>query len=166
MPVGPFPDPDFLNGDSVEEQILENMRETLEYIQLANGFQFDMEKAVRFRVAGWGAGVYPIAMIVGVRTDKKQLEGDPPRRECTMSFIIEVIATRNPAEDAETLHRMIMMNVETALDLDETRGGVARDTEILGGTFAVVEDPQPYAVSILNGRVRFQHHVGDPTVPS
>lgn len=153
----------FSQTKSTKERILENIKTTLEGIKIANGYANDVQKVVRFRIAGWQTLEFPTIMVVGVKESKKGIEGGPSRMDTDLTVEIQSIYTNDPVDDSEEKHNLLLRDIEAALQVDVQRGGNARDTTVVGTDFEVVEAQVPYCVSTLTAVVRFQHGREDPT---
>lgn len=154
----------FSQTKSVKERIIENLVSTLQGITTGNGYSHTVQKVNRFRIAGWQAVEFPTLMVIGVKEDKKPIEGLPARMECRLTFVVQCICTNDPVADSEELHNLLLRDIEAAIEVDVKRGENARETTVLGTDFEVVEAQTPFAVSTLTGEVRFQHGRQDPTL--
>ena len=160
-----MPQIQFANSTSVREQILANIKTTLESISIANGYHNDVQRVLRYKIAAWQTIIFPTLMVVGVHVDKKAIEGGPSRMNATLYGAVMCCLNVDPVEDTETLHDLLTLDVEKALQVDVRRGGIARDTTIVGDDLQVVEAELPFAVSTLTFEVMFTYDRQDPTFP-
>lgn len=155
--------PTFSTTLSVKERILANIKTTLEGITVAAGYGNTIAKVLRFRIAGWQTQEFPTLMVVGVKEDKRAIEGGPARMNVELTCEVQAILTNDPVNDAETAHNLLLRDIETALQVDVQRGGIARDTTITGTDFEVVEAETPYCISTVSIQVKYTHGRQDPT---
>ena len=153
----------FFEDLSVRERILQNIKETLEQINQSNRFAVNIAPVLRNRVAGYDLLDFPTLMLVGTREQKQRVTASPDKNDTRLFVDIEVLATNEAVHDSEEYHNLILRDVEAALMEDETRGGLARHTDITGTQFTVVAAQSPYALSILSLEIKFQHSSEDPT---
>lgn len=154
----------FTNSVSVKESILENIKTTLENITVANGYHNNVQRVLRFKIAGWQTVVFPTLMVVGIDTTKKPIEGYPPRMDAVLRGAVMSVLTNDPVEDTEQLHNLLMLDIEAALQVDVQRGGYARETTVIGEDLEVHEAEVPFCVSTVAFEVRFTHGRQDPTI--
>lgn len=154
----------FTNPKSVKEMILEDVQTTLLGIKIANGYHFDVLAVERYKIAGWQAYTFPTLAVVGVKEDKKAIEGGPARMDVKLALAVTCILTADPAADAEEEHNMLQLDVEAAMQVDVSRGGYAIDTTCLGDDLEIVEAQVPFFVSSILFEVRYRHSRTDPTV--
>jgi hypothetical protein len=155
--------PTFENTDSVKERVLQNIKSTLEGITVANGFGVNIAQVLRYRIAGYDVQEYPTLLVVGPKENKERRTGGYDKTDVTLYCDIEVLATNDSMEDSEEYHDLIMRDIEAALLQDETRGGIARDTDVLSTSFQAVNAQLPYALSIVSVKVTYAHLAKDPT---
>lgn len=149
---------------AVRENILENIRTTLTGITIANGYENTLASVQRWRQDGNQTAEIPFAIVKSLPENKTV--GPNPMVTCRLTVWV-LVATRQD-EDAvgstETVLNSLTTDVEKALMVDVTRGGQARDTNILGiEPFDEVEG-QPAAGVIIELEVNYQHLQTDPTV--
>jgi len=153
----------FANETSVKERVMEDIKSTLETIQLANGYGSDVGHVFRFSTNPHDYHTYPLIGILGVREDKTPIEGNPPRMDVVLSITISCVLATDPADVSETEHNLLLRDIETALQQDYTRGGIARDTEVIGTDVEILETEVPLSVSSMAVQVKYQHDRADPT---
>jgi hypothetical protein len=153
----------FANDTSVKERILVDIKKALEGVKRADGYHHDIQHVHRFSVNPIDFVSYPLVTIVGIREDKTEIEGSPPRMNVVLTVTISCVLSEDPADDSETSHNYLLRDIETALQQDYSRGGIARDTVIVGTDVEILETEVPLSVSSLAVQVKYQHDRADPT---
>ena len=121
----------------VDERILQNLEQVLESITPANGYQTDIQRVRRWRHASNRDEVYPsLTLIVSDETAE-----DSPNYLYTRSVDVVVdcfIKVAND-EDRDEQLSIIKADVETAINADPSRGGIAIST-VTEGTVRYIGD--------------------------
>jgi len=157
-------------ADSVREQIMKNVQATLEAITVENGYQHTLRSVQRFQQGGQQLSAVPVAVLIE-GGDDVELEGplsgsfSLTSRMLTVSVvIIHRQDLDTDARSASELMNTIISDVQTAMQVDHTRGGLALDTNEAGIGEMDVEDGQPELVQTIGYRIQYRHRRTDPTI--
>lgn len=148
---------------SVKERVLANMKTTLETITVANGYHQDLLYVMRFEDNPHDHVSFPIVSLVGVREDFTQLEGAPPKYDVELYVTVNAVVSQGPVTVSETAINYLLRDIITALMQDNTRGGVARNTRVIGTDLTVLATEQPFVTASVTIAIKYQHDRGDPT---
>jgi hypothetical protein len=156
----------FSTTKSVRERILEDVVSTLQGITLANGYHVDMGSVQRYDTRGFRAKAMPTCIVQAGEQEPK--DGPMPMTTKEMTVWIHALIRRDEDsattvdEDLETL----LLDIETAMMQDRTRGGIAIHTEPAD---AAPLDHMDKAGAVYPGmaigfRITYRHHFQDPTL--
>jgi hypothetical protein len=149
---------------TIRENIMLNLKSTLEAITKAHGYANTIASVQRWNQRGAIFSNFPTIIINAGPEDKKP----EPHPLATCSFKIYIDIWTNQPED-ETLSSDEILNsllgdVEKALAADITRGGHAIDTNITGNLPFETVQGQPQIGISIEIEVIYQHQLTDPAV--
>jgi len=147
-------------GMSIAGQILANIKTTLENILIVNGFHFDIKQVCFAKEVNVIKFVgYPAAdmMYLGQDLDDDFMEGEMVSR---LQVSVGVYTDRSdPNTDLDEL----IADVEYALYIDHTRGGLAEDTKATRTARLFYDNSKsPSGMEEILITVLFKHKYGDP----
>jgi hypothetical protein len=146
---------------AIREQILVNIKTTLEGISIANGYSNNISSVQRWRQKGNDFEATPF-IILKTDTEQKFPYSDE-LYECDLRCFIE-IGTIDQSDASETAMCSLLSDVEKALMIDITRGGLASDTVIIGNMPFPTSENQDYCGIIVNIQIKYQHYQTDPDI--
>ncbi len=156
----------FSTTKSVRERILEHVVTTLQNITLANGYHVDMGSVQRYDTKGFRAKSMPACVIQAGEQEPK----DGPTPMTTKEMVVWVHALIRRDEDSATTVdedlEVLLLDVETAMMQDRTRGGLATLTKPAD---AAPMDHMDKAGVVYPGMaigftITYRHHHQDPTL--
>lgn len=156
--------------DSVRERILKNVQSTLETVTVENGYGHTLRSVQRFQQQGQELKDVPMVVLIE-GGDDVELEGplagaySLTSRNMTISAVL--IQRQDLEEDARSASEVmnsLLADVQKAMQVDSTRGGLALDTEEAGIGEMDVEEGQPELVQTVGFRIRYRHRRTDPTI--
>ena len=145
---------------SIREQILTNVKTTLETIKISNGYEIDVESVLRVQRSPYDAIPLPSVIIYDLGEDKE--EGNPYQfTNCNLH--LELIfwnsgGYENMSEEAIKL----ACSIEKALGVDGKRGGLAIDTDIMRNSFTLDEENFPVGGGSVTVDIMYRHRVYNP----
>ena len=88
-----------------------------------------------------------------------------PFEECVLTVYLDVFFINDESDvvPTDTYLNRLQGDIKKAILLDNTRGGDAIDTDVLGTTPFETTEAQPYAGIIMELRIRYRHLRSDPT---
>lgn len=151
---------------SVCESILEDLVETLQGIQEADGFGFSMQSVERFDVDGNSLVETPAAIVAAVGQDK--VAETSRTMEWDLKVRINAYIVHDKGEDArstDTILTLLADDLYKAVMADRTRGGhaVLTTVESLDHFDLIHDEGRDTGVMALLS-IRFRHAVLDPAV--
>lgn len=149
---------------------MRNVQTTLEAVSVGNGYQNTLTSVQRFRQDGQEMKDMPMVVLLEGGDD---VESDGPigggssltSRSLTLSVVL--VQQQNTDEDgrsASEVMNSLLADVQKAMQVDHTRGGVALDTEEIGVGDLDAEEGQPELVQTVSYRIRYRHRRTDPTI--
>lgn len=149
----------------VRENILENIKTTLETISIANGYANNIASVQRWKQGGNSKRQIPTLIINAGPEDKEQ----EPNPLVTCRFLVNIdIWTRHDEAtqpgSTDTYLNSLLGDIEKALMVDHTRGGNAQDTNISGNVPFETVEGQPFAGIIINVEILYRHKITDPSI--
>ena len=146
-------------GTPVKEQVLDNLKTTLELIAGGASYHTTLRGVHRLRgVNAMQLQQFP-AVIIDVAGTAHD-DGVNGMVSCSMDVnLVAVITDRtDPAQELEWL----AADIKRALLIDVTRGGAAVDTKFVSDDIQISDDVTSVAAVQVQARVRFRHLYADP----
>lgn len=152
-------------ADSVREQIMKHIQATLEAITVENGYSNQLRSVQRFRQDGQELANLPAAILIEGSDD---VESSGPLELTSRALVVSVVLiqqqdTEVDSKSASELMNSLIADVQTAMQVDHRRGGVALDTTEIGIGEMNVEEGQPELVQSIAYRIAYRHERRDPT---
>lgn len=147
---------------SVRENLLENIKTTLEGITKANGYDYDIASVQRWKQHGNDFISQPVIIICAGNEEK---EATPSSLvTCNLKVYLDVYVRQeeDATEPTDTLLNEILRDIEVALSADYTRGGYAHETRVTNIFPFVTSEEAPHAGFTIEVTVLYQHDYGDP----
>lgn len=157
-------------ADSVREQIMKNVQSTLEAVTVENGYVNTLRSVQRFQQGGQQLSAVPVAVLIEGGDDvdlEGPLAGSYSLTSRTLTVSVVLIHRQDLDTDARSateLMNTIIADVQKAMQVDHTRGGLALDTNEAGIGEMDVEDGQPELVQTIGYRIQYRHRRTDPTI--
>lgn len=149
-------------AETIREKILANIKTTLEGISIANGYNNDIAGVERWKQHGNSLREVPCIIINGGPEDKEA--GPNPLVSCKFTAYLD-IWIRQDKEDVnptDSILNSLLGDVEKAMMVDCTRGGDAKDTNILSNTPFETVEGAPHAGLIVEVEIIYRHYQNDP----
>ena len=147
---------------TIRENILENIKSTLETIRVANGYANDIASAQRWLQKG---NTFRLIPCIIINAGPEEIEQTPnPLVTCKLTIYLDVFIRQEETDTISTdaLLNSLLGDIEKALMVDYTRGGFAENTNIKSNmTFEAVEG-QPNAGIVVELEIIYQHLITDP----
>ena len=147
---------------TIREQILDNIKSTLENIRIANGYANDIASVQRWLQKG---NTFRSVPCVIINAGPEEIEQTPnPLVTCKFTVYLDVFIRQEEtdANSTDTLLNGLLGDIEKALMADHTRVGLAENTNIKSNmTFEAVEG-QPNAGIVVELEIIYQHLITDP----
>ncbi len=148
---------------TVRENIIANIKTTLEGISIANGYDNDIANVQRWMQGGNNLRQVP-CIILSAGSEIKTQEVHPVTT-CKLDIIIDVWIRHDEATDPRTTDAILnsfLGDVERAMMADIYRGGNAKNTIITGNMAFESTEGQPYAGIILETEILYRHLATNP----
>ncbi len=153
--------------ETIRERILDNIKRTLEQISIETGYYFDFTRKTVQRWSMYGNGMTDLPMVVISPGDEEEASLLNGFEECVMSVYLDVFIINGESDEEEfatdTYLSRLQGDMKKAILIDNTRGGNAIDTDIVGTTPFETTEGQHYAGIIIELKIRYRHLRGDPT---
>ena len=147
---------------TIREQILENIKSTLEAIRVANGYANDIASVQRWLQKG---NTFRLIPCIIINAGPEEIEQAPnPLVTCKFTVYLDVFVRQEETDTVSTdaLLNSLLGDIEKALMVDYTRAGLAENTNIKSNmTFEAVEG-QPNAGIVVELEIIYQHLITDP----
>jgi hypothetical protein len=157
-------------ADSVREQILKQIQTTLEGVTVGNGFGNTVASVQRFRQGGQSLTGMPVCVVMEGDDSVNQegpLAGSYSLTSRTMQISVVIISQQDEETDARSAAEVmnsLAQDVQKAMQLDPTRGGLAIDTKETGIGEMDVEEGQPEILRTIGFRIAYRHRRTDPSI--
>lgn len=147
--------------DSVRERVIANVVTTLQGITEANGYEFDMAEVTRIPqgVLNFASATYPKCLVI---EDSEDIQEGVPTYFTTRMLHLSLACWAWQYFDLSQAVNKLLANVEKALSVDHTRGGVAVDTDFISNTTILANDVIPYGGVEIKLDIHYRHKTGDP----
>lgn len=152
-------------AESVRERILQQVQDTLEWITVENGYENTLRSVQRFRQDGQELANLPAAILIE-GGDDVDLNGPLELTSRTLTVSVVLVQQQDTEQDARSASEVmnsLLADVQTAMQVDPRRGGLAIDTTESGIGEMNVEDGQPELVQTIGYRIAYRHLRNDPT---
>ncbi len=152
-------------AESVREQIMKHIQATLEGITVEGGYANTLRSVQRFRQDGQELANLPAAILIEGSDD---VDANGPLELISRTMTVSVVLiqqqdTDTDARSASEIMNSLIADVQTAMQVDHRRGGVALDTTEVGIGEMNVEEGQPELVQSIAYRITYRHERNDPT---
>lgn len=157
-------------ADSVRERIVQHIVTTLQGVTVANGYGHTLASVQRFHQGGQSTAETPLCVVM---EGDDTVEQDGPlagaygltSRTLTVSLVlIHQHDVEGDARSSAEVMAALVQDIQKAMLVDHSRGGLALNTEELGVSELDVQDGQPELVHTVGYRIRYRHNRLDPTV--
>ncbi len=147
---------------TIRENILANIKTTLEGITEANGYNNDIASVQRWMQRGNILKSVPCIVISAGQEDKRPEPN--PLMSCRITVYLELYLRQNETDQTPTdsLINSLLGDIEKALMLDYTRGGNALDTNIRAIIPFETQEGQVNAGAVIEIEILYQHQQNDP----
>ncbi len=153
-------------ADSIRERILANLRTTLEGITVAGGFNTDVSLVYEGEI---GTEVLTRSG-VGIAFEDGEEEYEQKNvNRLNKALPISIVAVQrvdaiSGDQTVRAFGRALLADIEKALMVDWTRGGLATDTLMERSDIISGETNSPYLVVALGIKIRYFQRLNDPTL--
>jgi hypothetical protein len=149
---------------TVRENILQDLKTTLEGISIASGYHNDIASVQRWRQSGNSLLNVPCIVINAGPEEKEPVPN--PFTTCKFTVYLDVWMRQDSSDPqaTDTLLNSLLGDVEKALMQDITRSGFAKDTNIKSNVLFETLEGQPQAGIIVELEIIYQHKQDDPEV--
>ena len=144
---------------------MKHIQATLEGITVEGGYANTLRSVQRFRQDGQELANLPAAILIEGSDD---VDANGPLELVSRTMTVSVVLIRQQDTDVDSKSASELMNsliadVQTAMQVDHRRGGVALDTTEIGIVEMNVEEGQPELVQSIAYRITYRHERTDPT---
>ena len=149
---------------TVRENILANIKTTLEVITIGNGYDNTIASVQRWDKRGNPLRQVPCIVVSAGQEQKTPVPN--PFFTCHLTVYLDVWV-RQDAIDAvvtDSVLSSLLGDIEKAVMADYTRGGFAKDTVLHSSVPFESVEGQPHAGLIIEIEIVYQHKQGDPAV--
>ena len=149
---------------TVRENILANIKTTLEGITVANGYANTIASVQRWDKRGNALRLVP-CIIVNAGQEEKEMSPNP-YFTCRLSVYLDVWMRQDDADSTatDTLLSSVLGDIEKALMVNNTRGGYAIDTNIKSNVPFETVEGQPHAGLTIELEILYQHTQSNPSI--
>ena len=149
-------------ADSIREKIMANVETTLEGITTAAGYNSTIQRVYRIRLAGLNIQEFPSIVVIPGR----EINAEEPVDRYTerLSFVLECWLKEASKDDIATQVNKLVADVQKALLVDYTRGGMAINTKLLGNEPFYNDVNAPYGGVDIEIEIHYRHQYSDPYI--
>lgn len=149
---------------TVRESILANIKTVLAGVTTGNGYDNTLASVQRWRQDGNTTFDIPCVFIAAGPETKNV--GPNPNMTCRLTIFIGIWTRQEKinTDPSDAILNSLLGDIEKALMLDVTRGGYARDTNILSNEPFDSIEGQPDIGLMVQMEVLYQHLQTDPEV--
>lgn len=150
---------------SVRESIIANIVTALGSVTTANGYSNTLASVQRFMQTGLAVATVPTAVVNW--DDERKSNGPVERAMCTLGVSVDVWAVHDQeavSGSTATLVDSLAADVEKAVMTDPTRGGYARECEVVSVTPFRLAEGQPFVGATVSLTITYAHDLADPYV--
>ena len=152
--------------ETIREQVLSDIKTSLEELTIANGYNFDFtpETVQRWSMYGNSAVNLPLIVITAGDEEEKPLSGN--HEECRLTVYIDAFYVHNEDDQTatDTYINRLQGDIKKRILEDETRSGTALNTSIVGSSTFETVDGQAYAGIMIELLVTYRHKRDNPAV--
>lgn len=151
-----------MSGESVRENIYLNLKTTLEGVTVANGYRNTIQSVQRIKQDAQVTVSIPAVVIAA--GDEREDPAPDPLVTCVMTVYL-LVYTRDDPDDsnpADTRVNSLLSDIKKALQVDNTMGGYALDTNTRGNAPFDTEDAQANVGIIIEVEIVYEHLRSDP----
>lgn len=147
---------------TVRERILANIKTTLEGVTVAGGYNNTLASVQRWKQSGNTFEEVPCVIVAA--GPEQENEEPNPNVTCRLTVFLGIWTRQAESDPAasDTVLNSILGDIKKALRVDVTRGGYARDTNILSNEPFDSIEGQPDIGLMVVLEVRYQHLQTDP----
>ena len=149
---------------TVRENILANIKTTLETITITNGYGNNIASVQRWNKRGNALRQVP-CIVVNAGQEEKQMSPNP-FFSCKLSVYLDLWIRQDESDSQSTdsLLSGLLGDIEKSLMVDNTRGGYAIETNIKSNVPFETVEGQPHAGLTIELEVLYQHRQSDPWI--
>lgn len=147
---------------TVRENILANIKTTLEGITKENQYNNDIASVQRWLQRGNSLKMIPCIIITAGPESKNPAPN--PLATCHLTVYLDIFFRQEEtdANATDTLINSLLGDVEKALMVDNTRGGYAKDTNIQSNIPFETTEGQVNAGIVIELDIVYQHQLANP----
>lgn len=149
---------------------MQNIQSTLETITIANGYRNTVASVQRFAQPGQTMANTPVLVLLEGE-DSVDQEGPLAGAFSLTSrtLMVSVVAVHcqdvdTDARSAAEVMNSVIQDVQQAMQVDFSRGGLALDTREIGIGEMAAEEGQPELVQTVGFRIPYRHRRTDPSI--
>jgi hypothetical protein len=147
---------------TIRENILANIKTTLDTITIANGYDNDIASVQRWMQRGNSLRLIPCIIITAGQEDKVPEPNPMMTCHLTVFLFIYLRQEETDVNPTDQLINSVIGDVEKALVIDNTRGGNARNTNIRSVMPFETSEGQVNVGAVIELDVNYQHLQSDP----
>jgi hypothetical protein len=149
-------------ADSIREQIIADIKATLEGITVNDGYDFNMQRVYRLSISPFQVGSLPVAIVMEVSEEKNDGSIGAYHTDCFLNVGILIWDKESDRNSASERTNILLSNVEKALKQDIKRSNLAIDTNLLSNELSLSAELFPYVGIILNIQIHYRHLIANP----
>lgn len=148
----------------VLEGILANMKTALSQISIAGGYNFDVKNVFTDFIPypDRGPDVNITIYVDSFTKDTTGFTDQNGYRECVAEFVIEGVIGESVAEKRQPQLLKLLDDIEKALAVDGTRGGLAHITDVTAGEIVHEMLIAGIAICACKAKVKYDHQYTNP----
>ena len=148
---------------SVREDVLADIKTTLEGISVANGYNHDVASVTRGEVSVTLLKVFPAITFDDVGESYDRKNNHSLHKELRVAVLGLLKVSKHMGDDAvRAAASSLLADIERALMQDRCRGGNAIDTLLQSNDIESSEATSPYAFVVLELLVKYRTSLTDP----
>ncbi len=148
----------------VKENILANVKTTLEAITISNGYVNTVLSVQRWIQKGNSLINVP-CIIVNAGPEEMEMSPNPFFTNKLLVYLdVWVRQDESDTQSTDTILNSLLGDIIKALMVDNTRGGYAIDTNIKSNVPFETVEGQPHAGIVVEVEIIYQHKLTDPSV--
>lgn len=153
-----------MSMETIRENIIENLRTSLQDVKTVNGYYFDLKDEAVQRWSMHGNSMVDLPMVIISPGDEEEKSLPNNFEECLLTVYLDVffVHSEDASVSTDTYLNRLQGDFKKAVLADRTRGGYAVDTDISGTTPFEVTEGQAYAGIIMELSIRYRHIESDP----
>ena len=149
---------------TVRENILANIKSTLEGITPANGYENAIASVQRWDKRGNALRLVPCIVVSSGPEQKDPFPN--PMFTCHLTVYLDVWVRQDSSDDqgTDSILSSLLGDIEKAIMADHTRGGFAKNTVMRSNVPFESVEGQPHAGLIIEIEVLYQHQQTNPAI--